>query len=465
MRAEKDQITKVKLLIPENFNQIQSQSMNGSYNPVTLADVNCYALLTTGPEDYLHDSYCRYASNGNSFPVGRFDGGFLSAAGGTTISIDIPSGKDRAFKLVGFKVPNNFDQAAVCAGFKGNNAYQSMISEPFVIGEATGLDMPAGETKDVNITAAFSASNKLGDCKGPDFFEGSRGPPAKIGITFQDLVGTFGKPLSPDNCVGVRFQLQDINGNRADLSGNPLITTTLKTLVLGNTIGNLYRLPSTNAGACASADLESGASGDISISFINNGVASSDRLYFFQVASTTPSYILQVIQTPLSATSISGDFTFAFTSSTPTKTTYAFYDLYNHRSTATITASNPAQIRSNECRPAVVQFLDANSVPMMSNAVLSPKQIIVNDSLSSASDLQFYDSGANCTNSISGDHTLTINPANNQPLGSTKLFYYRTGGTVSNSVSFSVTNGVSGAPVIPSGDITFGSNVFNIYNN
>lgn len=484
-RAEKDQTTKVVL----RFSNALSESANDSsskidalklnpnqlINPAGMSDINCYGLLISGPDEALKRNTCKYSVLGTSFPVGFFAGGFFPTGTDKAFTVEIPSGKDRVIRLVGFKADTSgnvgLTNPLVCTQFRAKTEYETYLSDPFVIAEAGQLELPAGGTKDVSLTAVFSAANKLGDCSGPDFNSNSgvdtNGPPAKIAFLFQDGSGITGKPLRNTSCVGVKLQLQDTSGNRANLTSNPLITAKIKTTLPGSSVGDFFLPnPGNTFGGCQSSDLTTvDGSGDITISFHNGSNAFSDLNLFFRPSSIA-SHDLSVFETtvPNKLTTPTTNLTFVYDSSAPTATKYGFYDFYNNVSTSSVdTATKMSYVRRNECRPAWLQFMDENSVPMKGYSGSVPRNIVVSDT-ATAGEVSFYPTSADCTNGVAVTDQSTIALTSLTYYYSYPVFYKVTSNTLTN-FGFTITNSGGGTDVIssPSGDLTSGSNFWGVF--
>ncbi len=456
-RAEKQSTTNVTLNLPERFSEsltVQGLNPDGLIIPSSVNDFNCYALLISGPEDFLKKNTCQYKSNSAYFPVGYFRGGYYFATaanvGAKAISLEIESGKDRAVRLIGFKVvaPNTFLSAAtICQGFKYIESFQQHISDPYILSEKTGLEMPASGSVTLDMKATFSATNQVGDCKGPDFnnFNETKLPPARFAAMLQSGVGVAGKPLRLNDCVGVRFQLRDANNGNPDLSSNAIIKATIKTVDgSGNPIGSFYNPNTTSPTFCASADMTATTgSGDISISFNANttGPLFRDVLLFYEPYSPLSSDIQLAVLNDNSSISMSGvvkPLSWDVTSSDPTK--YAVYDFFNNT-----TFSNT--VRVNECRTGAVQFMDVNDVPTGIFTSGGPYQTIGVTS-SAPANVSFFSSG-DCTGGSS--NTAYLNPLNNTYLAGLK-FFYRVNAAISN-FTFSVTNSNTGTPAVSGGDV------------
>ncbi len=471
-RAEKKSISKVSFNLPaqQALSIVTPQNLNpnGTINPTALSDINCYGVLVSGPEDFLRQNQCTLAATLAPFDVGFFIGGFSASAAGTSITFDVASGKDRVFRLVGFQVDTSslttagLSAAQVCAQFKTNDVYQNYMSDPYILGQAAGVELLGGATQQVDLAATFNSNLKVGDCKGPDFQSNKNGLPTKLAINIQDIaIGTNAKPLTSGSCVPMKFQLQDSNGFRPDLSANPIITAKLKVNYLGSSIGTFYA----PQGVSSDCTVPITNSADLTISFYNTSTntAFSDALYFFKPNPSATNPILALTDLNNVLTGITRTYVYSNTSSTPTH--YGIYDLYNNISTEfTNTALKTSYVRRNECRPASLQFLDSNGVPVSLTTPSVGQQIIINDS-ASVGGIVFYPNYNDCLNGLNQTEYRTIVLPNMNYISSMVFAYKIVQSSVTN-FSFSITNdaGSGGTALIPSGDLTAASNFWSAIN-
>lgn len=482
-RAEKIQTTQLSLSISQPSSEKNSTlelNPNGTINPTGIADINCYALLISGPEDSLRKNTCKM-ENGATFPVGFYAGGFYAQSGGTDISLEIPSGKDRVIKLVGFRVdtnslPANYSAKDVCADFKGNSAYEMYMSDPFLIGELGQLEMLPGANKQLEFQSSFVATQKIADCTGPDFSSGSGSgggsstnpnAPVKLGIIFQDGVGTATKPLKADSCVGLKIQLQDQYGNRANVSNlTQAVQAKVKVVTATGIVGSFFKpnpIGTTQCMSTASISL----SGDFTLSFQNSNVTSNnyftDYNLFFSPAANSTSRTL--IVEDVNAKLAQGAFTFSYSSETAMATQYAFFDFYNNVSSVSAVATQPQYLMRNECRPGAVQLLDQDMVPMKKLAQAGASTVKVYKPM--FQDIEFYNTLSECNSATSGITGYIVKPVISGTVIETLPFYYKIISTNITDISFGIYNNTTtNSPynLINSGDLTPATNVWQIKN-
>jgi len=490
-RAEKEGATSVTLNLPSTWAQheagavetksvITPLSLNSSIVPANLSDLNCFAVLVGGPEAGMSDNICKYKSTSDTFTVGMALAGFTNnGASGAQLKFEVPNGKSRSIYLIGFKILTSSVVAAgssvekACASLIKDDSLENFISEPYLISTANEINM-SGEDLAIPMTATLNSTLKIGDCKGPDFPDhggsSGNGQPAKFAISFQDETGSITKQFRPNQCIGVRFQVQDSDGKRADMSTNPNISGRVTMNYGGSAIGTFYHTGSP-FGCQAGYEMSSGSS-DMTISFKNAGVAFSDFVAFFEPSGVqVPTGTLQFANnnstsndgsTAVPITSTSKMFYYSATTSTPMS--YAIYDLYNNRSTASTTNSIPMVIRANECRVGFLQFLDSSGVPTRLNLSTGPYKNVEIAPVGTTSNLNFYASSSDCSaNSAPALSTsLSMAPYSNYAM---QRFNYKMAIPLS-AFSFSALNAAgSSTPAISTGDLNSSSNFWRSENN
>lgn len=139
--------------------------------PTTIDEVNCFAVMVTGPEPFMNRTSCpvtdEYNANLGTKTVGGIRG--LVPAGGI-LSLPVAAGIKRRFILLGLKA----DPVTACMDFFNPYLSFDFISKPFIIGESSDVDLPPGAEVNVPIdipdsgTPFTNMSQRLGDCSGPD---------------------------------------------------------------------------------------------------------------------------------------------------------------------------------------------------------------------------------------------------------------------------------------------------------
>lgn len=111
---------------------------NTSLNPTAGSQLNCFAIFVGGPN--LTGNSCTVSDNST---VRRIDFGpnlgFLPA--GSLVRMDIPSGPDRVFHVVGLRASS----ASACSSYNNTEINSDELSEPFLIASQRA-NIPAGES-------------------------------------------------------------------------------------------------------------------------------------------------------------------------------------------------------------------------------------------------------------------------------------------------------------------------------
>lgn len=493
VRAEKEANTSVTLNLPANFGKpvatsakvsaktVSPQSLNSSIVPGSLSEMNCFVVLVSGPEERMRDNVCEYKTTLEKFYVGQLAGGFYKAgASGARMSFDVPNGKDRGIYLVGFKIDTSASNTAgltaegVCNRFINDESMDTFVSQPYMIANSTGLTM-TGEDLNIEMTATLNSSAVIGDCKGPDFPSNNNNPssgiPARFGISFQDGVGTSSKPFSSYKCVGVRIQIQDANGNRANVSSTPSVNTFNAKVTMnhnGNPIGTFYH---TGGGyGCAPGTEMSSGSSDMTIAFSNMGTVFSDFVAYFSPSDAqTPTGTMTVSDAGSTYLGVSHDMTagtisYRYDNVTSTPQYYAIYDLYNNKSTGSATTlATRNVIKTNECRVGALQFLDVNGVPTRMSLSTGPYRTVDITPVGTTSNLRFYASSWDCSISSNDFSTATVSFTPYSNYGSYHFNYKMA--IAMTQFSFSAVNGAAtSTPVLVSGDMSSNSNFWSSEN-
>lgn len=238
-RSDKPESSKINMRMPSS-EAIQSlatsQKLQGTA-PASMAEINCFAVIVTGPEPELRRNSCFQdsAPTTTQFPVGMARVGIKP---NEEISIFVPPGQDRVVSLVGFKV-----DAGNCFDWKASNFNpDNVASAGFILGTVGRLNLEPGGVKEVPMQLAFNSSKWFDRCQGPDFNDGGSGgggttPTANPILTIkkpnwpqQYMVRSTGSP-----CNEFEVSLRDTNGNLASLPSGQTLTVNLSALGLDAT--------------------------------------------------------------------------------------------------------------------------------------------------------------------------------------------------------------------------------------
>jgi len=172
-KKESGEMTTVTFTMPDlSGNGAQNVYTRTASAPATINEVNCFAVMVTGPDSFLNRTTCSVVdSAGTQVAAAKKTGLFrgLIPSGGM-ISLAIPPGGGRKFTLFGVKA----NPLSACIDFNSPNASTEFISDLFVVGESSSVDLQPGVTVNVPIklpvagTAFNTGSSRLGDCSGPD---------------------------------------------------------------------------------------------------------------------------------------------------------------------------------------------------------------------------------------------------------------------------------------------------------
>jgi len=168
--------TKVTITMPDltTSKSISSKS-SSTDNPSQINDVNCFAVMVGAQDPLLSRTTCAIkteSASGTETIIGEKKVGIIRGLipSGGTIVLDVPPGLGRKFTLIGLKA----SALSACLDFADPNSNLDLISDPFIIGESTPVNLEPGIEVTVPIklpasgTAFTSSSPKIGDCTGPD---------------------------------------------------------------------------------------------------------------------------------------------------------------------------------------------------------------------------------------------------------------------------------------------------------
>lgn len=113
---------------------------------------------------------------------------------GSTLNINVPSGNDRVFTLVGFKTQNNY-----CPNFVSDKLDETKMSKPYFIGEVGGIKLNPGENKTLQIQMKYNSEAWFDDCQGPDFnLDADNGGGGSSPVPVEPTSISLRVPVNPD---------------------------------------------------------------------------------------------------------------------------------------------------------------------------------------------------------------------------------------------------------------------------
>jgi hypothetical protein len=131
--------------------------------------LNCFGVIVAGPTETLQKNHCFKKTTNPGVPV-SFRAGFLSkiVAPGKNIEIlDLDSGPDRVFRLVGFHSKSgDCPDLATSRNNYGNG---------YLMAEAGGVNLEAGGSIAIQMKMSYDSDKYVDRCEGPDFPEDSNG--------------------------------------------------------------------------------------------------------------------------------------------------------------------------------------------------------------------------------------------------------------------------------------------------
>ncbi len=231
-KKETGEMTTVTLTMPDlSLNGRQNVYTRVASAPATIDDVNCFAVMVSGPEPFLNRTSCSVVDSvGSQVAAAKRTGLFrgLIPSGGV-ITLAIPAGASRQFTLLGVKA----NPLSACIDFNSPNASTEFTSDLFLVGESASVDLQPGVTVAVPIklptagTAFNTGSSRIGDCTGPDSPYKTRILPTKaeivkdfftydafpanscssVNINFTDDVGRSGATAFPYNMILERAEV------------------------------------------------------------------------------------------------------------------------------------------------------------------------------------------------------------------------------------------------------------------
>lgn len=222
-----DQINaSVTIKMPDLTNNSIAESVSAQMNssvstPTQLSDINCYAVMVGGPsgEANLNRTRCEVvAVSGSTKSIieNRYVGmirGLVPSNG--TISLEVPSGTDRVFSLIGF----NASPATSCLGFTDPNVNLDLVSDPILLGTTGGVNLTGGVTNNVTIqmqsvSGSIANNYQIGECYGPDNPGTSKIVPTRAILTKNNFPSDV---LAANLCNSIDVEFVDAAGRMGDI--------------------------------------------------------------------------------------------------------------------------------------------------------------------------------------------------------------------------------------------------------
>lgn len=172
-KKENHDLTTVTFTLPD----LSGRSAENLYQrvasaPATIDEVNCFAVMVSGPDAQLSRTSCPVvdAANANVAVPKKIGLTVGLVPSGRSITLRIPAGSKRQFTLLGVKA----DPLSACMDFGDPNLSQDYTSQLFIVGESSQIDLQPSTEVSIPIklaaagTAFTSTSPRIGECSGPD---------------------------------------------------------------------------------------------------------------------------------------------------------------------------------------------------------------------------------------------------------------------------------------------------------
>lgn len=455
-RAEKDQTS-----LTFSLDGITANSTS------SLSDMNCFGVFVSAPDINLTRNQCSYATetalNEGGFLYASFYGPFYKSNGavGSQITLSVPNGDARTLRLIGIKVDtstsSSLDAKTACEQFKEKpTLYSQFMDSFFTIAESKPVNLK-GDDVNLEMTAVYDSSKQISTCSGLGLDPvTSGGVPVKLAVHIQDdRISASNKVVSSNNCIGVKFQLQDALSK--PVTSTVAIPAVIDESVLGLSIGSFYYpIASPATDICSAVNLVPVSSGKISISF---AAGTTDTLLYFRPSSASLASRTITVSSP--NLRFPGSDTLNYIAGTRAPTKYAFYDLFNNVSSVKSKSSDAATLRRGQCRLGAVQFLDQYETPFeRTTNSNSPDAIRI--SAWPVGSVDFFPSQSAC---VAGSSPLTFQDiAMSMNTSATGFgFFYKVNATAPSAVSFTIKNqGLTAYPVISAGDLSSSDNTWRV---
>ncbi|OYZ12800.1 MAG: hypothetical protein B7Y39_18890 [Bdellovibrio sp. 28-41-41] len=179
-RSASNETSKIRIELPTSMSS-SGQALNNTSELVTNASfsstvptgfigtqpLNCFGVMVSGPEDYLAKNRCykKLTTTVNDGTAVFFKQGMTKGffPGGSSIEIEVPSGLDRVFRIIGLH-----SSTGSCFSFETKDTDLSQFSVPYIIAESAPLTLEPGE-RDLPMEVKFNPDLYFDNCEGPDF--------------------------------------------------------------------------------------------------------------------------------------------------------------------------------------------------------------------------------------------------------------------------------------------------------
>ncbi len=172
-KKETDATTTVTFTMPDlSGHGTQNYYQRAASAPATIDEVNCFAVMVSGPEPFMSRTSCPVVDSTSANISAQKRIGLVRGLvpSGGKISFPVPAGPQRQFTLLGVKA----NPLSACLDFMNPNISQDYTSQLFIVGESSFIDLQPGATVSVPIklpasgTAFTTGSARIGECSGPD---------------------------------------------------------------------------------------------------------------------------------------------------------------------------------------------------------------------------------------------------------------------------------------------------------
>ena len=277
-----------------NNSQNIFSAKSSDFNPSTINDINCFAVMVGAAESVMSRTSCEItktvtttvsgSSTTSSTVVGEKRVGIIRGLvpSGNTITLDVPSGSGRVFTLVGLHAATT----DACLDFTNSDLNFDVISDPYIVGESAPTNLESGVEVTVPIklaasgTAFTSDSPKVGECYGPDAPGKNKIIPTKFIITKSSFPSMI---LKENSCNPIEIQYIDDLGRRGSLNSNAYgYISYITTNASGSALSSILPLTFYTDKACSSTANTSGQ-----VVFDKNNDSNSKQIYFNTTSSTS----------------------------------------------------------------------------------------------------------------------------------------------------------------------------------
>lgn len=249
------EMTTVTFKMPDlSVNSSQNVYSRAASAPTTINEVNCFAVMVTGPEPFLNRTTCTVVDSTGSQITNPKKTGLIRGLvpSGGMISLAISAGASRKFSLIGVKA----NPLSACMDFNSPNVSFDFISELFLIGESAAIDLEPGVSVNVPIklpvpgTAINSASSRLGDCSGPDSPFKPKILPTRTQIVKDYFPYDFFRTVG---CQSVNINFIDESGRSAGTAANYNLILERAEVLTSGSVGSFISFPMYSEPSCTTA--------------------------------------------------------------------------------------------------------------------------------------------------------------------------------------------------------------------